>query len=246
MGKRFSRSFKSFSGWKEQAGNTKYAKKIIRLHALHPNASLSQLRGHAKKGQKRLGSLEKASPSKLPWNILKPREAHTRERTLEALRLMRNRGYSLTKASKKAGTTPETVRKHTRAVKKSGNRYVPKSFDVVSREMRINSDGREIWVSVKDSRHASTIGRYQNAVKNYLNTGDESYLKPFRNKRIRDSERKMGDCVRARKVWNQNREILFMVMVYNIERNMRLSLIIMIGFLESRSLEQQSNLGDIP
>jgi DDE family transposase len=47
-------------------------------------------------------------------------------------------------------------------------------------------------------------------------------------------KRKMGDCVRARKVLNQNREILFMVMVYNIERSMKISLIILVGFLESR------------
>ena len=46
-------------------------------------------------------------------------------------------------------------------------------------------------------------------------------------------KRKMGDCVRARKISNQNREILFMVMTYNIERNMKLSFIIVIGFLES-------------
>ncbi|OYT44213.1 hypothetical protein B6U90_05710 [Thermoplasmatales archaeon ex4484_6] len=44
-------------------------------------------------------------------------------------------------------------------------------------------------------------------------------------------KRKMGDCVHTRKVWNQNREILFMVMVYNIERSMKLSLFILIGFL---------------
>ena len=46
-------------------------------------------------------------------------------------------------------------------------------------------------------------------------------------------KRKMGDCVRARNVLNQNREILFMVMVYNIERGMNYSLFILVGFLES-------------
>ncbi len=50
-------------------------------------------------------------------------------------------------------------------------------------------------------------------------------------------KRKMGDCVRARTVSNQNREILFMVMVYNIDRGMKISLIIVIGFLESPSRE---------
>jgi len=48
-------------------------------------------------------------------------------------------------------------------------------------------------------------------------------------------KRKMGDCVRSRNVLNQNREILFMVMVYNIERSMKISLIIVIGFLLSPS-----------
>jgi hypothetical protein len=188
MGKRFSKIHLTFSQWKNQSGNTVYSTKIQRLHSLHPQASLSQLRGHAKKGEKGLGSLKRVSPSRIKWSMLKPKESHTRERSLEALRLMRKKGYSLTKASKVAGTTPETVRKHTGALKKIGNRYTPKKYDTVSREMRINANGREIWVSVKDSRHASKIGKYQNAVKQYLNTGDESYLKPFRKKRIRDSD----------------------------------------------------------
>jgi len=188
MGKKFSKTYQSFSDWKAQVGNSRYSRKIQRLHSLHPDASLSQLRGHARKGQKGLGSLKKAPPSKIKWSLLKPKEALTRERSLEALRLMRNKGYSLTKASRIAGTTPETVKRHTGAIKKVGSYYSPKRYDTVSREMRINSKGREIWVNVKDSRHASTIGKYHNAVKQYLSTGDESYLKPFRNKRIRDSE----------------------------------------------------------
>ena len=188
MTKRFSKSFSTYSTWLKQANDTSYTKKMQRLHSLHPQASLPQLRGHARKGEKILSQLRRAEPRSIDWGLLRPREMASRERSFHAVRLMRKRGYSLTKASRIAGTTPDTVRRHTGAVKKEGSRWAPKSYDTVSREMRINEDGKEVWVRIKDSRHASTIGKYQNAVKLYLNTGDERYLKPFKNKRIRDSD----------------------------------------------------------
>lgn len=46
-------------------------------------------------------------------------------------------------------------------------------------------------------------------------------------------KRKMGDCVRAKNVLNQNREILFMALTYNTERDLVI-LLISLGFLESR------------
>jgi len=51
-------------------------------------------------------------------------------------------------------------------------------------------------------------------------------------------KRKMGDCVRARKVLNQNREVLFMIMVYNIERRMNYYFFIVIGSLESQLVDK--------
>ena len=50
MVKRFSKKFSTYENWREQAGDTAYAKLIERLHALHPNAKLDQLRRHPKKG----------------------------------------------------------------------------------------------------------------------------------------------------------------------------------------------------
>jgi hypothetical protein len=49
MNKRFSSRFDSFEDWRRQAGDTVYAKEIERLHRLHPNATLDQLRRHPKK-----------------------------------------------------------------------------------------------------------------------------------------------------------------------------------------------------
>lgn len=48
MGKRFSMRYETFEEWKQQAGDTAYAKLIERLHRLHPNATLDQLRRHPK------------------------------------------------------------------------------------------------------------------------------------------------------------------------------------------------------
>ena len=53
------------------------------------------------------------------------RAAH--ERVLEAVRLMRERGYSLTRASREAGTTPGTVLHHVgrQGVRRDGVGQVP-------------------------------------------------------------------------------------------------------------------------
>ena len=57
--------------------------------------------------------------------------------------------------------------------------------------MRINSKGQEKSVTIIDSRTASVVGRYHNAVKQFLNTGDKTKLKQFRNKKVKDSKGKL-------------------------------------------------------
>lgn len=55
---------------------TTYQRRIERSRALHPEASLSQLRGHPRKGEKPLSELNKGKrpTSKRPWDELSPRE----------------------------------------------------------------------------------------------------------------------------------------------------------------------------
>lgn len=49
----FSPKYKSFENWLSNfKGSDTYKNRIIRLHSKYPNASLSQLRGHAPKGKK--------------------------------------------------------------------------------------------------------------------------------------------------------------------------------------------------
>ena len=70
-----------------------------------------------------------------------------------------------------------TVIHHTNGFKKVNNRWIAKKYDHASRSMLISENGKLQSVQVSDSRHAKTIGRYHNAVKFYLNTGDYTKLK---------------------------------------------------------------------
>ena len=123
------------------------------------------------------------------WNELEPEEKELRQRSLDVLSEARRTKKSLTKISKQNGISPKTVLHHTNAFKKVNRRWVVKKFDRISRSMIINENGKKISVEVNDSRHASTIGKYQNAVKNFLNTGNKKKLLEFSKKKIRDSDK---------------------------------------------------------
>jgi len=101
---------------------------------------------------------------------------------------MRRHGYSLTRASKEIGISPSTVKRYTNGVKKKGHRWHPKRYDRIPRTLNINENGSEVWIEVNDSRHASIIGRYQSAVREFLETGNASVLRPFKGKRVRDAQ----------------------------------------------------------
>lgn len=189
--KRFSKKFATYQEWSAQAPKTEYTKGIRRMHARYPKATLSQLRRHPRKGQIRIGQLRKRPLHQRPWRGLSAKEKDQRERSLKALSYMRRKDHSLTSASKMMGVSPKTVRRHTRAFRKERGRYRPKAYDRIERVMAINEGGREIYISVRDSRHASTIGRYQSAVGHFLHTGDASVLRPFKGKRVRDASGKM-------------------------------------------------------
>jgi hypothetical protein len=129
--------------------------------------------------------MTKAQHRKL-WGELEPEEKEIREKSLEVLSEARRTRKSLTKISKQKGISPKTVLHHTNAFKKINRRWVAKKFDKISRSMKINENGKKISVEINDSRHASTVGKYHNAVKDFLNTGNKKKLSEFSKKKIRD------------------------------------------------------------
>lgn len=123
------------------------------------------------------------------WNVLTPEEKELRDRSLEVLSEARRTRKSLTKISKQKGISPKTVLHHTNAFKKVNRRWVAKKFDKISRSMIINENGKKISIEINNSRHASTIGKYHNAVKEFLNTGNKKKLSEFSKKKIKDSNK---------------------------------------------------------
>ena len=129
---------------------------------------------------------------KRPWTKLSHRQKSVRTRSLSVLsELRKSKSKSVQDVARSNGIRVSTVMNNTNGFKKVNGRLVVKQWDVVPRVMLINENGREKSIEVKNSRTAGVIGRYHNAVKHFLNTGDRTKLKQFRSKKIKDSEGKI-------------------------------------------------------
>ncbi|MGY5147477.1 MAG: hypothetical protein ACW9W4_05725 [Candidatus Nitrosopumilus sp. bin_7KS] len=134
---------------------------------------------------------KKTAIYKKSWSSLSPEEKDIRIRSLEVVNEARTTNKSLTKIARQNKLSVKTVLSHTNAFKKVSRRWVAKRFDKISRSMIINEKGKMISVEIRDSRHASTIGKYHNAKKEFLNTGNRKKLSEFSKKKIRDSNGKL-------------------------------------------------------
>lgn len=112
---------------------------------------------------------------------LPKRSQEARDRALEALALMRERGLSATAAAKRTGTTLETVKKYAgRGLEKEASgAWEPTPWDRIIRPMKVAKPKGVTSLPIRDSRTASKIGRYWQAVLTYLETGREDVLEPF-------------------------------------------------------------------
>lgn len=128
---------------------------------------------------------------KTEWDKLTPKQKALRERSLHVLVRARKTGKSPSRIAKQVGISFNTVQTHTNAFKKVNGRWVAKRFDKISRPMLTSEKGKLHSIPISDSRHARTLGQYHNAVKHFLNTGDDSKLKKFSKKQIRDSSGKL-------------------------------------------------------
>jgi len=104
---------------------------------------------------------------------------------------MRAEGVSLSHASREFGVDPRTVIRiaGSALLKTENGRYLAKDRDKISRLLLIpTSDGlREI--TLNDSREASKLAKYWDAVHKYLETGDSSGLQPFHGKHVKGAKR---------------------------------------------------------
>jgi hypothetical protein len=124
------------------------------------------------------------------WFELKPKDRHLRNLSLKILSEMRE-GKSLTRASKEIGLDREIVKQHIKStIYKRKRRWRAREFDKIQRGMNIYERGRIKSIVVTNSKDASLIGKYYNDVKKALETGDESILRKYKKKVIRDAKGK--------------------------------------------------------
>jgi hypothetical protein len=100
---------------------------------------------------------------------------------------MRTEGLSLTRAARKAHTTPETVRRYVGSalLRTRGGRWAATSFDRFTRRVWFLTPRGPVEVIVRNSRTASRIARHMAAVRTYLQGSGTAALQEFVGKSVR-------------------------------------------------------------
>jgi hypothetical protein len=116
-------------------------------------------------------------------------DQETWNRVLRAIAKMRTDGLSLKKAAKEVGISPRTVtRRGGRTLNKGANgRYSVTRRDSLLRVVQVPTLNGSREVALRNSRHASKLGRYWAAVHKYLQTGDSSEIETFRGQHVKDA-----------------------------------------------------------
>lgn len=113
-----------------------------------------------------------------------------RNRVSRAIAEMRGHGHSLHEAAREHGVSPDTmVRLSGTALRKLSNgRYVARASDSLFRTIVLPTRRGLREAVLSDSRSASIVGKYWNAVHAYLATGDDSALHDFRPRYVADAD----------------------------------------------------------
>ena len=111
------------------------------------------------------------------------------EKSLRVLAKMRTEGLSLKQSAKQAGIKPAMVRGITgRTLKpRSNGSYAVSKTDSLLRVLQIATPDGTREIATRSWRDASRLGQYWDAVNKYIRTGDDSRLKKFKGKYIRDA-----------------------------------------------------------
>ena len=112
------------------------------------------------------------------------------QKTAHVLSAMRVQGLSLRQAAREHGVSTQTVRRHAGSAlrKTSRGTYKPRTRDTMLRLLVVPTPEGLVEIAVRDSRSASIVGEYWNAVQEFLQTGDDAGLQRFRGQSIVDAE----------------------------------------------------------
>jgi hypothetical protein len=125
------------------------------------------------------------------------RSQDTWNRVVQAISRMRADHVSLFQAAHEFGVSPkEVVRLGGSALRKTPKgRYVARPTDDLLRVLSLPGKRGLREIAFNDSREASLVGRYWDAVRLYLQTGDASRLRRFRGKFALDADGRRIDLM---------------------------------------------------
>lgn len=118
------------------------------------------------------------------------RQRESLVKTAHVLSAMRSDGTSLRKAAREHGISPATVRRYSgNTLRKSASgKYRPRASDRILRVLVIPTSEGLREVCTRDSRSASMLAEYSNAVQTFLQTGDDTELRAFHGRHVTDAE----------------------------------------------------------
>lgn len=146
--------------------------------------------GPVRGGQKGFRRIMRGRPvGQRPTSLLSPYQRTKRETALRVLRRSRRFDESLSKAAREAHTTPETVERYLgrSGYRKVGSRWKPTRSDSLLRRMSFYEDGKRRSATIRGSKTASVIGRYDRDVETFLKTRDASVLKDWEGRTFVDA-----------------------------------------------------------
>jgi len=170
----FSNNYRTFSQWlKGQIPNSRYAKRISRLHERFPSMNLRELK------KVRVSDYDLSSTK---WDKLNPDQKRDRILALEVLRVMR-KGEHLKNALANTGMKKETAILHLgKYLTKERGYWHVKPSDRIEAEMHLFVRGEGYTTIVTtNSQDRTLIGKYLAAVGLALKSGDPAVLTPFEN-----------------------------------------------------------------
>jgi hypothetical protein len=149
--------------------------------------------GPVRGGQKGFRRLMRSRPvGQRPLSLLSPYQRTMRETALRVLARSRRFGEPLSKSAREAHTTPETVERYLgrSGYRKVGSRWRPTRSDSLLRRMAFYEDGRRKAATVRGSRTASQIGKYNRDVRSFLEdpSRNPSVLKKWEGRTFVDAQ----------------------------------------------------------
>ncbi len=149
--------------------------------------------GPVRGGQRGFRRLMRGRPvAERPLRLLSPYQRSKRETSLRVLGRSRRFGEPLSKAARDAHTTPETVERYLgrSGYRKVGGRWRPTRSDSFLRRMSFYEDGRRNAATVRGSKTASIIGKYNHDVRTFLEdpARDPSVLKKWDGQTFVDAQ----------------------------------------------------------